>query len=183
MSQLCTHLRPRSNRCSLHSLLALGSVPTASAASGDRGGKRFAGREIRPQFDLRPYLEYSIGLSIVRNQNLSGGDPPNPDFWGRIETAEGANVGAAVGVRVLGLVSNRDSRSAIKLIEVEKQAVRPGRSHADGSLSLFTAMVNGYYDYDLADHGVPLIPFVGVGVGFGETRARWGDARRHTSGG
>lgn len=145
---------------------SLGSAPTAWTAEQESASP---GERSRFQLDPKPYVEYSIGLSIVRNQNLSGGDPPNADFSGRIETSEGVNVGFAVGVRVF-----EQFRTEIALgyqnNVVDNQAVRPGESRADGDLSLFTAMVNGYYDYDLAEHGVPLIPFVGVGIGFGQAR-------------
>lgn len=119
--------------------------------------------------NLQPYVEYSLGLSIVRNQNLSGGDPPNPDFWGSVRSTTGINLGGAVGVRVFGQFRT-ELALGYQTNEVENLAVRAGESRADGSLSLFTALVNGYYDYDLADHGIPLIPFVGVGIGFGQAR-------------
>ncbi len=146
--------------------VSLGSVPAAWGAEMESpSSDQSAGLGL----DLQPYLEYSLGLSIVRNQNLSGGDPPNPDFSGRIEAAEGVSFGGALGVRIF-----RQFRAEVALgyqtNEVENQAVRSGETRAEGNLSLFTAMVNGYYDYDLAEHGVPLIPFVGVGIGFGQAR-------------
>jgi opacity protein-like surface antigen len=43
-------------------------------------------------------------------------------------------------------------------------SVQGEASSASGSLSLFTAMLNAYVDYDLR---LPIVPYVGFGVGYG----------------
>ena len=48
-------------------------------------------------------------------------------------------------------------------------AVQPGARGANGDISLFSAMANGYVDYDL-DLGV--VPYLGFGVGYGRLKLR-----------
>ena len=113
------------------------------------------------------YLEYSAGLSILRNQNLVGDDAAGAGLSGSIDAKEGYSVGLAAGTDVLeqyGGVLRGEIALGFRSNEVDSLSVQGEAGSATGDLSLFTAMLNAYVDYDLR---LPVVPFVGLGVGYG----------------
>ena len=113
------------------------------------------------------YLEYSVGLSIAPNQNLTGADPSGAGFGGRIESEPGYTVGVALGRRMIDLYGaslRAEIAVSYRSAEIESMAIRGEPSSGRGDLGLLAAMTNAYVDYDL-DVGV--IPYLGVGVGYG----------------
>ncbi|MEE8165651.1 MAG: outer membrane beta-barrel protein, partial [Myxococcota bacterium] len=121
-----------------------------------------------PSFAETAYLEYSAGIAIVPYQNLTGAIASSAGQSGRIEPKPGYTVGAAIGMPFLKLF-----RAEIALnyrsSDINEMAVQPGARGANGDISLFSAMANGYVDYDL-DLGV--VPYLGFGVGYGRLKLR-----------
>jgi len=144
-------------------LLALSLVLSAPPA--------FAADETETQKEaddgVRPFVEYMLGVSIVPNQTLEGSGATGAGLWGRSKHADaGYFVGGAVGARFL-----KHFRSELQIgfrsTEVENIAIQGERSDSNGDLSLFTVMANGYIDWDL---GIGVVPFIGVGIGWGMPR-------------
>jgi len=112
---------------------------------------------------VMPYVEYRAGVSFVPNQNVKGADATGSNLWGSARMQEGYNVGGAAGVRFLEFF-RAEVAVDFRQNDVEDLGVVGGNTNARGDVSLMTAMLNGYFDYDL---GVGVIPFVGAGVGYG----------------
>ena len=121
--------------------------------------------------EIRPYVEYGAGLSMVRNQNLccatdrSGlSGQPARRFGGKFETEmPGYVVGGAIGARYRDFLRgelNLSWRSS----DVDRMPVSSPPTPANGDIGLFAAMLNVYGDLDL-DWGV--IPYAGIGIGYG----------------
>lgn len=113
------------------------------------------------------YLEYSAGLAIMPNQNLVGDDATGAGLSGSVDSKEGYSVGLAVGTDVVeqfGAVLRGEIALGFRNNEVDSMSVQGEPGSATGDLSLFTAMLNAYVDYDLR---LPVVPFVGLGVGYG----------------
>lgn len=113
------------------------------------------------------YLEYSAGVAILRNQSLTGADRIGSGLSGRIESEPGFSVGAAVGTTALelyGAALRAEIAVNYRNNKVDRMGVTGQNNDASGDLDLFTAMVNAFVDYDL---GLYVVPYVGVGVGYG----------------
>ena len=109
------------------------------------------------------YVEYSGGLSIVRNQNIAGDDASGANLSGKVESDAGFNIGAAFGKRF-----HEHFRSEIQLTyrenEVSNLSLRNEPDNAEGHIGLLAIMANGYVDWDL---GIGVVPYVGAGIGWG----------------
>jgi OOP family OmpA-OmpF porin len=116
------------------------------------------------------YLEYSAGASFVPNQNLTGSSPTSSGLAGSIRPEAGYVVGAAVGFNVFEL-GDAGLRAEIAIdyrqSDVDGMNAVGEATSAKGEIGLLTTMVNGYVDYDLDDLGVPIVPFLGIGIGYG----------------
>ena len=113
--------------------------------------------------DNEIYIEYSGGVSYVRNQNLTGTADATTPLSGKVESDVGFNVSGAVGMRF-----HKFFRAELQLgyrwSEVDALSVLGEPDSGEGDFSLLTVMANGYVDYDL---GIGIIPYVGAGIGWG----------------
>jgi opacity protein-like surface antigen len=116
------------------------------------------------------YVEYMVGVSHVPKQTLRSTDAV-PVLSGSTKSdSAGYFVGGAIGRR-FGEYFRTELQIGYRSTDIEEMAVRGEPNDADsGRLSLFTAMANGYFDFDLADQGLPLTPWVGLGLGWGMPR-------------
>ncbi len=109
------------------------------------------------------YVSYSGGVAYIRNQNLSGADATGTDLSGNVESDMGFNVGGAIGMRFYEIF-----RAELELgyhrAETNSISVQNEPDNGKGYISLLSVMANGYVDYDL---DIGIIPYVGVGVGWG----------------
>ncbi len=116
------------------------------------------------------YIEYTVGISFPPNQNLWAKDPsptsatpPLTRYSGRLELDPGYVIGGAIGLRFL-----ESFRAELNLgyrnSENDKVTTLGEPDGGRGDLELFTAMLNGYFDYDF---GIGVIPFIGAGIGYG----------------
>lgn len=110
------------------------------------------------------YLTYSAGVSIVPNQNLWGAGAAGAAFAGSLRSDPGYNVSGAIGTRFLDYF-RAELEVGYRENDVDNASVTAAQaSRANGTISLLTAMVNGFAEYDL---GIGVIPYVGAGVGYG----------------
>ena len=114
------------------------------------------------ELDLQPYIEYSAGLTVMRNQNLTRANPPQ--LSGRVEAEPGFNVGGAIGTKFLqhfrteiNVGYRQNEVDAIRL-------VRGDENDGKGTLSMIHVLGNAYAEYDFE---VGVIPYFGLGVGWG----------------
>jgi len=116
------------------------------------------------------YVEYMVGVSYVPNQTLRSTDAV-PTLMGSTEPEDvGYFVGGAVGRRIADHF-RAEFQIGYRSTKLESASVRgePEQSK-NATLSLFTTMINGYFDFDLEDQGVPITPWVGLGLGWGMPR-------------
>lgn len=109
------------------------------------------------------YLEYSIGVSYVPKQTLRGSDATGAGLWGRTRSSPGIVFGGALGYEPIPNVRT-ELRISHRTAEVQRIAVQGEPSPTSGDVSLLSIMANGYYDVDL---GLPVVPWVGAGIGWG----------------
>jgi opacity protein-like surface antigen len=116
------------------------------------------------------YVEYMAGISHVPNQTLRSTDA-TPILMGSSESKDvGYFVGGAIGRRIAKFF-RAEVQIGYRSTKLQDIAVRGEGSNAKSStLSLFSAMANGYAELDLADEGLPLTPWVGFGLGWGMPR-------------
>jgi len=159
-----TAIRPVVLGC-LASALALGLPTTATAADGDE-----------PEIGF--YVQYNGGVTWVPGQNLTASDStgtkflPGPGgttidtgqrFDGSYRSDPGFHVGGAIGTRFFS-----DFRAEVEYIYRENSnkevGIQAGSTDGQGHVGVMTAMVNAYYDLNIVD--LPVVPYVGVGVGY-----------------
>lgn len=136
-------------------LIALGLAVCVAPSSGFAAG-------LVEDLGLHPYVEYNVGLTLMRNQNLTRANPPG--LSGRIEPEPGFNVGGAVGTRFL---EHFRSEINVGYRQNEIEAIRLARgdeSDGKGTISMIHVLANAYADYDFE---VGVIPYFGLGVGYG----------------
>ena len=116
------------------------------------------------------YIEYMAGVSHAPNQTLRSTDAA-PTLMGSTESEViGYFVGGAVGRRFADYF-RAELQVGYRSTEVENAAVRGEPEQAKNArLSLFTAMVNGYFDLDFDNDDFPITPWVGLGLGWGMPR-------------
>jgi len=116
------------------------------------------------ELDLKPYIEYNVGATFMRNQNLTRANPPGLN--GSVQSDTGFNVGGAVGTRFL-----EHFRAEVNLgyrrNDVTNISIQGGDSDGKGTISMLSVLTNAYAEYDF-DLGV--IPYFGLGVGYGLVR-------------
>lgn len=112
---------------------------------------------------LDPYIEYDVGVTFMRNQNLTRANPPLGGLSGRVESDPGFNVGGAVGVGFLEHFRT-EVNVGYRENKADKAAIQAGPSDAKGTLSMVHVLFNTYAEYDF-DLGV--IPWFGIGAGYG----------------
>lgn len=111
---------------------------------------------------LDPYIEYDVGLTLMRNQNLTRTNPPG--LSGHIESEPGFNVGGAIGTKFLQHFRT-EINVGYRQNDVERIGIQPGNKDGKGTLSMIHVLANAYAEYDF-DLGV--IPYFGLGAGFGQ---------------
>lgn len=147
-------------------LLAFLATATASAQSADQ----------KDQDSDRWYFEFQAGPTFALNQTIQDGttgqgriEPDRPDTTGAF------NVGGALGREMFDFLR---AELAVSYREIDASQAGIGaapHNYADGDISLLAVMGNVYADLDL-DIGV--IPFAGIGIGFGEVQF---DVRQKTA--
>jgi opacity protein-like surface antigen len=151
--------------------LALSSIAFA-AAGAEKTNIKTKDKEQHKQGEVGLYVEYTGGLSIVRNQNLTS--KPFAGVSGHMELAPGWNAGAAFGAKFQkyfrGEVQISYRNTQVKRLPVPTTIPAPvpsgvGATTAEGNLGLFAAMANGYVDLDLL--GIGVYPYLGLGIGYG----------------
>jgi OOP family OmpA-OmpF porin len=115
------------------------------------------------------YVQYSGGGTYLPNQRIKAADASGTGangnrFWGRVRSEGGFNVGGALGMRLYEYF-----RAELEYIyrqnETNKLQIQGETPRdASGHIGLMTVMANGYFDYDL---GIGVVPYVGVGIGWG----------------
>lgn len=120
-----------------------------------------AGRAV--ELALEPYIQYDVGVTFMRNQNLTRANPPLGGLSGRVESEPGYNVGGAVGVGFLEHFRT-EVNVGYRENKVENVAIQAGPSDGKGTLSMVHVLFNTYAEYDF-DIGV--IPYFGIGAGYG----------------
>jgi opacity protein-like surface antigen len=121
-----------------------------------------------PSFAETAYLEYALGVTIVPNQNLTGTIPSSAGQSGSYRTDAGYMVGAAVGMPFLEYF-RAEIALAFRSAEISEIAVQAGPDGGNGEITLFSAIANGYVDYDF---GLVVVPYVGFGIGYGRLKLR-----------
>lgn len=115
------------------------------------------------------YLQYSGGVSVVPNQNIKGDDASGAGLSGRLESDAGYALGLALGVNAFEqdqLKVRGEVALDFRAVDISSLGLSLGSapSKGRGDFNLFTAMINGFVDYDF---GVYVVPYVGAGVGYG----------------
>jgi len=133
------------------------------------GSPAFAASEDDPK--RRSYVEMQAGYSYVPHQTLANGPTQS-----RVESTidDGFHVGFAIGRR-LGDQFRLEGAVSYRNADVDVAGV-VATAPADGKQTLIAGMLNGYVDFDF---GIPVIPYAGFGVGFGEFKI---DLSQETSG-
>ncbi len=109
------------------------------------------------------YVEYNGGYSWIPNQRLTGADPSGANLDGRADSGSGFNVGGAIGAKFKKYF-RAELAINYRQSEVRRARVQRERRMASGQISLLAILVNGYVDLDF---GQPVIPYVGIGIGYG----------------
>lgn len=117
---------------------------------------------IAAELDLAPYVEYSAGLTMMRNQNLTRANPIG--LSGSIESEPGFNFGGAIGTKFLQHFRT-EINVGYRQNDVESiHLVADDESDGRGSMSMIHVLGNAYAEYDFE---VGVIPYFGLGVGYG----------------
>jgi OOP family OmpA-OmpF porin len=109
------------------------------------------------------YVEYSGGVSIVRNQRLVGDDSSGSNLSGKLESETGFNVGLAFGKQFYEHLRG-EVQFSYRRNDVEHMSLRNEPDSASGHIGLMALMANAYTDWDL---GIGVIPYFGAGIGYG----------------
>jgi opacity protein-like surface antigen len=128
--------------------LALFAAPRPSAAD-DLG------------LGLDPYIEYDVGATFMRNQNVTRDNPDGLN--GSVRSHTGFNVGGAIGTRFLEHF-RAEVNVGYRENQIENIAIQPGESEGKGRLSMVHVLTNAYAEYDFE---VGAIPWFGLGIGYG----------------
>ena len=150
LSRVCTAL--------IASAMILPAIaPAEEAADSDEAGSN--------------YVEYMVGISHSPDSDLDGANSSSIQFSGKTEQKPiGYFVGGAAGryvaedVRVELQIGFRNS----EINQMSVQGEPSGSKNA--TLSMLSVMANAYYDFDLRDRDVPVVPWVGLGIGWGMPR-------------
>lgn len=105
------------------------------------------------------YLELQVGPSFFADSDLSNGGTAELSF------DTGFNVGGAAGARFMDIVR---AELGLHYRNADTDEIRVpllGSGSVSGDVGVFTAMANGYLDLDFWD--VPVVPYVGAGIGAG----------------
>jgi opacity protein-like surface antigen len=113
--------------------------------------------------DISFYVEYSGGATYVPNQRVVGEKPTAPFIEGNTESKTGFNVGGSFGTRFYEYFRG-EIQFTYRENETNKLSLKGQNTGASGHTGLMTVMANGYVDYDL---GIGVVPYVGVGMGWG----------------
>lgn len=117
------------------------------------------------------YVEYLVGVSHHPDGTLRGANSASVGLFGK---ARPAPIGVFAGAGLGGYVTD-DVRVEVqvgyRLSEIDRIRVQGEDSNAKTSeMSLLSVMYNAYYDFDLSNHGVPVTPWLGLGIGWGMPR-------------
>jgi len=138
--------------------LRLGSLALGLAACLLPG----TGRAV--ELDLAPYIQYDAGVTFMRPQNLTRANPTG--LSGRVEADTGFNVGGAIGTKLLEHF-RAEINVGYRENEITNLAIQGGDSDGKGDLSMIHVLGNAYAEYDFE---VGVIPYFGLGVGYGKVR-------------
>ena len=146
-------------------------TPPHSGALPPAAPQVFAAQgEVVPQRALEPY-ESGSGSGGWFDRAYVAGHLGAHSAKYRSETAAGVTVtvdqqDAIAGSLAFGTYIDRDFRAEIELglrsAELDQASAAGATQQLSGTASLFTALVNGYYDFYF---GSPFVPYVGLGLG------------------
>lgn len=106
----------------------------------------------------RNYFEFQAGVAHIPNQTIDGGVAG----MGSVQPDEaGYHFGGALG-RHIGDLFRAEIAVSYRQADLDQAGFTSG-TQADGDVSLFAAMLNGYVDFDLGW----IVPWAGAGVGVG----------------
>ena len=160
-----TRLRPSTKTTRPIAFLAMALVALAASTG--------SAEDDAPNYDETGsfYIDYQVGISHSPEGTLRGNNSSSIGLFGSTEQAPvGYYVGGSFGgyvadnVRLELQVSYRNS-------EIDNMSVQGEPDSAkNGTISLFSVMYNAYYDFDLRDRDIPVIPWLGLGIGWGMPR-------------
>lgn len=117
------------------------------------------------------YMEYMVGVSHSPEGTIRGDNSASIGLFGSTEQAPvGYFVGGGLGGYVMDNV-RVEVQIGFRETEIDNMQVQGEPDAAKNStLSLFSVMYNAYYDFDLRDRDVPIVPWLGLGIGWGMPR-------------
>ncbi len=146
----------------LAAALALAFTFAASPLLAEELAEEQAGESAK-----RSYFEYMVGMSSSPDQTAEGDSATGSGLKGDAEAdPAGYFVGVAAGSRFLEHF-RAELQLGYRSSAIDNIALQGEKSDSKGDLSLFSLLVNGYVDWDF---GIGVIPFVGVGIGWGVPR-------------
>ena len=132
--------------------------PTAAFAAGDDD-------EERPW-----YVEFQAGVTHAPNQTIRDGSGNQGRVSPHTDPGQiGYNVGAALGRSLLDFL-RVELAVAYRENGVDEVSFGAPGQNADGEISLFTLMANGYVELtpELIGTDLFVVPYLGAGIGYGE---------------
>ncbi len=156
----CQAPRPSPLALALVGLLGLALLSPAVAIAADDDDEK-----------ERPwYIEFQGGVTHSPNQTIRDGSGNQGRISPQTDAKRiGYNLGAALG-HTFADSFRAELAVAYRENNIDEISFTAPAQNADGALSLFTLMINGYVDLTPELIGVDLgvIPFIGAGIGYGE---------------
>jgi len=117
------------------------------------------------------YLEYMAGVSHSPKGTIRGANDASIGLFGNSKQKP---VGYFIGTAVGGYVADNirlEVQIGYRNSEINRIKVQGEPSGAKNStISMLSVMYNAYYDVDLRDQDIPVVPWVGLGLGWGMPR-------------
>ncbi len=129
-----------------------------------------------------PYISLGVGANYLQDQNIKTSNVPalpgyNNYFNGKISTNTDVMGSAAIGYG-LGNGFRVELQADYRQNPLNKFA----GVTAGGTQLQYGGFVNGLYDFDLAPFGLPISPYLGVGVGYEQSSFSNGHAATNGAG-
>jgi opacity protein-like surface antigen len=117
------------------------------------------------------YLDYMAGVSHSPKGTIRGANSASIGLFGKSkQKPAGYFIGTALGGYVADNI-RLEVQIGFRNSEINRIKVQGEPSGAKNStLSMLSVMTNAYYDFDLRDRDIPVVPWVGLGLGWGMPR-------------